>query len=328
MKGIKKENEDTPMGDVHEDTEMGDDSNQASDEEDGDEADEGDDDEEDGTPEVQDSPAKPLSSASPKPEAIRSLSTIPTLEPDVEMTDAESPQLATVEKLKLDPVQAGSPLKNVALSTSSVNAPLPSPGIPEVAPSEAPAEALEVDAAPASLEPVLPNLPLSIDMAEDLPPPPPNPTKEHEQASQSLVREELEEEKMLLDAFEGTNQVTSQSGIQESPVIAASMDAPSPARDVKPEVDNEEIRKDDNTQQGIDPAGADGSPKGTEPTKEEEKGEDQKSEPDHEDGSPVVEDKENKASKDAEPPSEAAPLNSEQDDVPDLLGDLEKTLGA
>ncbi|RDW77685.1 hypothetical protein BP6252_05738 [Coleophoma cylindrospora] len=326
--GIKKENADTPMGGVHEDTEMGDDSNQASDDEDGDEGDEGDDDEE-GTPEVQDSPGNPLSITSPIPEVLPSLTTAPILEVDIEMTDVESPQPATVEKLKLDLAKSGSPLKNVALSTSNINTPLASPGIPETTTTEVP----ESDAAPTGIEPVSPDLPVPIVATEDLPPPPPNPTEEHVEAAQTLVQEEIEEEEMLLDTLEGTNQ----TDIQEPalPVTPTPITTSSPAKDIKPDIENEDIQEGDRTnvpQQEDDIVQTDDQLKDSEAPKNEETSigtEIKQDEPNQgEDVEPIVQDKkEDEQPEEAEKPSEEVPLK-EQADIPDLLGDLEKTLGA
>lgn len=106
---------------------MADDSNLASDDEDGEDGEEGDEDDE-GSPDVQNSPIK-SQNQSPAPDNIPILQTIPVLQQDTIMSDADigSPPVTGIERLKGEAVKSGSPLKNVVLTTSSLNSPLQSP---------------------------------------------------------------------------------------------------------------------------------------------------------------------------------------------------------
>ncbi|TGO32738.1 hypothetical protein BHYA_0292g00070 [Botrytis hyacinthi] len=231
--GIKIEGERgvTPAKNL--DTEMIDDSNPASDDDDGDEGDQGDDD--DDSVDIQNSPSRPHRDSS-QDHNISTTQEIPkSSSVDVMMggTDIPGPTKLELERVK-DEGKFGSPLKQIALTTSTVNT-------PTVSPTETTARE------PISFSTENTHIPLApvekinqemLSIAEvsaptELPPVPPHPTKEHEEVSVELRAEEEEEEEMLLDILENTGnpQVGAANPIEAeipslSPAVQASIQSP------------------------------------------------------------------------------------------------------
>ncbi|KAL3426098.1 apopolysialoglyco-like protein [Phlyctema vagabunda] len=368
--GIKKENEDPSGSGLNEDTEMGDGSNQASDDEEGEEGDEGDE-EDDGSPDDQGSPVK--STASPAPEMTPSLQATPVLQQDIEMsgTDTASPQPVEIERLKLDFVKAGSPLKNIALTTSSVNSPLPSPSIvtdpPLVASKDIPvidalleiqelsesvrdsaqeiaqepasksipervqetvhdvgedvvqeireasvpqtidestqAVPMEQQLAPSPKQPASSLDPSKPEQAEttDLPSPPPQATEVHLEAAAEELREEVAEEKAIIDVLEEASAPASEPEIHHEPTPAT---ISAPVNPIAPMEETERtLIEEVPALENSPPIAKEASPKESEP----------------------------------EPPTEATPAATAADDdddepkpvaddIHDLLGNLERRL--
>ncbi|TGO09597.1 hypothetical protein BTUL_0160g00140 [Botrytis tulipae] len=226
--GIKIEGEGgmTPAKNL--DTEMVDDSNPASDDDDGDEGDQGDDD--DDSVDVHNSPSRPHRDSS-QDHNISTTQEIPkSSSVDVMMggTDIPEPTKLELERVK-DEGKFGSPLKQIALTTSTVNT-------PTVSPTETTARE------PLSFSTENTHIPLApvekinqemLSIAEvsaptELPPIPPHPTKEHEEVSVELRAEEEEEEEMLLDILENTGnpQIGAANPIEaEIPSLSAAVQA-------------------------------------------------------------------------------------------------------
>ncbi|KAF7906151.1 hypothetical protein EAF00_000430 [Botryotinia globosa] len=243
--GIKIEGEGgvTPAKNL--DTEMIDDSNPASDDDDGDEGDQGDDD--DDSVDVHNSPSRPHRDSF-QDHNISTTQEIPkSSSVDVMMggTDIPGPMKLELERVK-DEGKFGSPLKQIALTTSTVNT-------PTVSPTETTARE------PLSFSTENTHIPLApvekinqemLSIAEvsaptELPPIPPHPTEEHEEVSAELRAEEEEEEEMLLEILENTGnpQVGAANPIEAeipslSPAVQASIQSP-----VKPSPVAEEKKK-------------------------------------------------------------------------------------
>lgn len=202
IKGVKAELNSAPP--PNEDVEMGDGSNAASDDED-DEGEEADDDE--ASESAQGSPAKRQRTSSPAQSSL-SMNQIPDLNslpiPPV------SPFAAKLEKENPE-IKAGSPLKNVALATSTLASPIPSPTVnappPFLDPVPAPAPEAGVEIPP--VDPTTPERGMQEAVAEtalkELPPPPPEATIIEEVAAAETRQEEEKEEEMLLDAMDNVN---------------------------------------------------------------------------------------------------------------------------
>ena len=195
---------------AHEDTEMAEGSLAASDDdggEDGEEGDEGDDDE--GSVSAQDSPSKPPRTFSPTPSDLLHMREVPNLgSKNTEMSGIDDLPGPPLPKLETMEGKAGSPLKNVALTTSSLTSPVKSPGTAEdllsaVAPPQA-----TIDE-PATAEPAVWNEVMQQEVAETapstIPPPPPEPIMTEVVSAVEERQEEEEEEEMLLDIVENTN---------------------------------------------------------------------------------------------------------------------------
>lgn len=110
-------------------------------------------------------------------------------------------------------VKSGSPLRNVALTTSSLNSPLlspsASPNTTAANPSSNPAPKQEESSDTETVEQAILNKTMQEEAAATaptaLPPVPPEPTLSEEIASKEVLREEEEEEEMLLDIMENAN---------------------------------------------------------------------------------------------------------------------------
>jgi hypothetical protein len=183
---------------------MGDGSMAASDDdEDGDDGDDGEDDE--GSVDNQSSPSKPPLPTSPVPLAATGIKTVPSLGfGETPMSGLEFPRhhpMIQTERVKSEG-QSGSPLKNVALTTSALTSPLESP---TVAPpfSDISAPAPQQDPVTTAAEKGNLDEEMLLETTEsaptEIPQPPPEATADEATASAELLREEEEEEEMLLD---------------------------------------------------------------------------------------------------------------------------------
>lgn len=191
--GIKIEADTTATPTQTEDTEMGEGSNVPSDDDEGDDGEDGDDgDDDEGSNADNASPSKATRTASPLPTSLPTMASVP----DIAMTGVEPLQplakiLTDQERLE---VKSGSPLKNLALTISTLNSPLESPNVSDPTSSIA---------APITEQTERINQEMVKETAESaptiLPPPPPEPTKAEEKVAVETLREEQEEEEMLLD---------------------------------------------------------------------------------------------------------------------------------
>ncbi|KAF7892703.1 uncharacterized protein EAF02_000241 [Botrytis sinoallii] len=215
------------------DTEMIDDSNPASDDDDGDEGDQGDDD--DDSVDIHNSPSRPQRDSS-QDHNISTTQEIPkSSSVDVMMggTDIPGPTKLELERVK-DEGKFGSPLKQIALTTSTVNTPTVSPT--ETTAREPMSFSTENTHIPLAPVEIINQEMLSIaevSAPTELPPVPPHPTKEHEEVSVELRAEEEEEEEMLLDILENTGnpQIGAANPIEAevpslSPAVQASIQSP------------------------------------------------------------------------------------------------------
>jgi len=223
---VKIENgaEATPTN--NEDTEMGDGSMAASDDDDGDdgEGDDGEDDE--GSVDNQHSPSKPPHPASPIVTAATGIKTVPSLGfGDTPMTGLEFPRphpMIQIERTKLEG-QSGSPLKNVALTTSALTSPLESPTVAAPFSDFSTASPPKLDPVPEAVKTDSLDEEMLLETAESapttLPDPPPEPTAAEAQASAEVLREEEEEEEILLDIVNNAN--NAQIGGPDVPIPAS-----------------------------------------------------------------------------------------------------------
>jgi hypothetical protein len=202
---------------------MGDGSMAASDDdEDGEDGDDGEDDE--GSVDNQSSPSKPPLPTSPVPLAATGIKTVPSLGfGETPMSGLEFPRphpMIQTERVKSEG-QAGSPLKNVALTTSALTSPLESP---TVAPpfSDISAPAPQQDPVATAVEKENLDEEMLLETTEsapaEIPQPPPEATADEATASAELLREEEEEEEMLLDMEK--NASSAQIGGSEAPFAA------------------------------------------------------------------------------------------------------------
>ncbi|TAQ86160.1 hypothetical protein B7494_g5513 [Chlorociboria aeruginascens] len=212
--GIKIESDTTTGEPKNTDTKLVDGSMVASD---NDEDSEGEDDEE-----SMEAPSSPLKDQQPSP-LPKTAPVLPEIfhldPPDVQMSGTEPDILPTIGALSSikDEGKSGSPLKNIAMTNSTLASPLE-------APPDAPFPAL------ATVEENEQGPPLTIENAEaeiqqtavdtPLPPPPPEPTVEHQIAAVLERQEEEREEVVLLDIIENTNNSkigTIEPGIDQVP---------------------------------------------------------------------------------------------------------------
>jgi hypothetical protein len=294
--GIKIEKDGSATPTQNEDTEMGEGSNAPSDDDEGDEGEygeEGDDDE--GSTDNNASPSKTTRTASPIPAILPTMKPIPNSGGDAAMAGVEIrpfPKILT-DHDKLE-VKSGSPLKNVALTTSALTSPLASPVIPTPTSSLSAILSSSLQHPPVAASTEIENLDQAMqeETAEsaptELPPPPPGPTVVEEKAAVEMLQEEEEEEDMLLDIVDN---------IENSNFGAV------PAQDPVSEAPSEVILKEEPE---VEPVIAELE---LEPEPEPEPQEQPQSEP---------------------PKTEEVPLEpqdeDDDDDFPDLLGGLEKSL--
>jgi hypothetical protein len=188
--------------------------------EDGEEGDEGDDDE--GSVSAQDSPSKPPRTFSPMASDLPHMREVPNLgSKDTDMSGIDDLPGPPLPKLETMEGKSGSPLKNVALTTSSLTSPVKSPGTAQdpfsaVAPPQA-AINEPATAAPTALDEFM-QQEVAETAPSTIPPPPPEPTMT-EVVSAVEERQEEEEEEMLLDIVENTNNAN--IGAPQEPIPTA-----------------------------------------------------------------------------------------------------------
>jgi hypothetical protein len=199
---------------------MADGSMAASDDDDGDEGEDGDEgDDDEGSIDNQSSPSKPPRPLSPTANTVPFLKETPDLaSEDAAMSGVEDPippSLLSVEREKTEG-KSGSPLKNVALTTSTLTSPLESPTIPPPFPDITRAPQLD-NTLEETAELAILNEIMERETTESappiLPPPPPEPTIAEENAAAILREEEEEEEEMLLDIVDNANNVQIGAGL-------------------------------------------------------------------------------------------------------------------
>ena len=211
----------------NEDTEMAEGSIAATDDEGGEDGEEGDEDDDDegsinAAPE---SPSKPPPPLSPVASELPKFGSIDTDMSGIDIPGPSLPRLETSEGT------SGSPLKNVALTTSSLTSPISSPEATKdpftepVAPQEPVEEAGNINI-PEAADPTTLDEDMQQQAPETAPPtlplPPPNPTLAEVISSTEVRREEEEEEEMLLDTLENARNATigaSQDAIPSAPEI-------------------------------------------------------------------------------------------------------------
>ncbi|CZT02010.1 uncharacterized protein RCO7_05491 [Rhynchosporium graminicola] len=229
--GIKIEAEPTSTSSLHEDTEMADGSAANSDDDDvddGDDGDEGDDDED--SVDVQESPSKP-SSFPPVP---------PFDQTDVSMGATELPHAPPRLMPDRSDGKSGSPLKYVVMPTSTLTSPSEAPA--ELSPTKPFSSIHSLASESTSTDPTKPKLErLQEEMQQEvselapetLPLPPPEPTIVETIAALDERIAEEEEEEMMMDIHDNANNANIGALIEYSNVSASS--APrSPAVEVEP----------------------------------------------------------------------------------------------
>jgi len=264
------------------------------DDDDGDDGDDGED--EEGSVDNQSSPSKPPRPISPVPLPATGIKTVPGFG-DTPMTGLEfsrpHPMIQT-ERVKSEG-QSGSPLRNVAMATSALTSPLESPTVVPLFSDTLAAP--QQDPAPAAVEKEILDEEMLLETAQsaptEIPQPPPEPTVTEVAASAKLLREEEEEEQMLLDIVE--NASNAQIGGSE-------------VSNAVPEIYTEQVP--------IPPTEAPGEPITSEIVEapKETESEDPTS---LENTKPEAEPK---------PVPEVQNTDEDDDDFPDLLGGLEKSL--
>ncbi|KAH9206264.1 hypothetical protein DL95DRAFT_416699 [Leptodontidium sp. 2 PMI_412] len=364
--GVKVETAPSSTPTLNEDTEMGEGSAANSDDddgEDGEDGDEGDDDE--GSVDVQDSPSK-QSQHSPSAASTPILPPIPNLDQaDVPMGGTEFPHAPPRLLTDRFEGKSGSPLKNVVMTTSTLTSPLeppamsPTKAFPDIHPLASvatPVTAVEakLESLDEAMQQEVPGL-----ASEALPPPPPEPTfvemvaaveervaEEEEEkmlldildrernAEVTAPLEEEEEEEMLLDILDRARNaevgapveepIASTSPVHRSPPVEAEIVGSEPSPQVKAEVELAQFTpqpevapepaqvksaspeiKEAQIEQEVTPSPAPAAI--PEPTPEET----------------VIEPSADVA---AEEPTQDIPVEDDDDEYPDLLGGLEKSL--
>lgn len=314
---IKIENETTSTPANNEDTEMADGSMHDSDDEEGEEGEDGEDDDEDSI-ENQGSPSKTSRPTSSAPQRIPTMTEIPGIQKtDTEMSGTEAgalPPALHVDRDKLD-FRSGSPLKNVALTTSDLTSPM-GPSTAAVSPFPDPkpvpeSQPVSETADPASLDKAMQEV-IAESAPTELPPPPPEPTVAEMEASEDVRKEEEEEEEMLLDIIDKAN--NSEIGAEkELPKVS-----PEPIAEPVPEP--ETTAAEPNREPEIVPETAPGAAPEAAPTVSEEAPTEAIEPPAPVEPSPA------ESSPVAQPEQAPIPAEEDDDDFPDLLGDLEKQL--
>ncbi|TVY93428.1 hypothetical protein LAWI1_G001924, partial [Lachnellula willkommii] len=226
--GVKAELNGAPQ--PNEDVEMGDGSNAASDDED-DEGEEGDDDE--GSESAQGSPAKRQRTSSPARSSLATMNEIPDL--NSSPIPPVSPLVAKLDKEKPE-IKAGSPLKNVALATSTLASPIPSPTVNVPPPfldpvsDPAPKDGVEIPVDPTTLDRGMQEA-VTETALQELPPPPPEATIVEEVAAAETRQNEEEEDEMLLGYSDDANNAPMGGNVpgttaQPEPVATTDPEAP------------------------------------------------------------------------------------------------------
>ena len=200
LKGVKTQPDNGAPTANNEDVDMGDGSNIASDDES--EGEEGDDDE--GSELAQGSPAKRQRTSSPAQSSLPTMKEIPDLVPSLA---SPVPPFAQLEKEKPD----GSPLKHIAITTSTLTSPISSPTATAASPfldpalAPVPIEGAEIPPVePTTLDTIMQEA-VSETAPTELPPPPKEATIVEEVAAVETRQEEEEEEDMLLDIVDNAN---------------------------------------------------------------------------------------------------------------------------
>ncbi|TVY47469.1 hypothetical protein LOCC1_G002202 [Lachnellula occidentalis] len=340
--GIKVEPDNGAPPANNEDVEMGDGSNAGSD--DDDEGEEGDDDE--GSEFAQGSPAKrQRTSSSPTQSNLPTMNEIPDLNPLPPPTPLF---VAKLEKEKLE-VKAGSPLKVVALTTSTLTSPVPSP-TNTAAPSfldpvsaPVPTNSAELPSVDAITHDTVMQEAVSEMGPAELPPPTTEANIDGEVAADETREEEEEEDDMLLDTFRNANdarmdrQVSSTTTQPEVPREPAATTGPETPTSVlvaaEPEVSFPAVDAEPVAQEQSEPgpvaaveAAKEPEHEHVEPTKVEEpliESPKQSGQVTAGAPSPVKVQPEVIPTPEPEPASETV---EDDDDFPDLLGGLEKSL--
>jgi hypothetical protein len=187
---------------------MADGSAHDSDDEEGEDGEEGEDDDE-GSVDNQSSPSKPLRPISTPPPVATDIPSAANPDTDMAGTEAAAhPPLLHIDRERLE-IKSGSPLKNVALTTSALTSPLESPSNTAAPPFSEPAPKQDLNpiletAESASLDETMQRA-AAATPPTTLPPPPPEPTLVEEIAAKEVLAEEEEEEEMLLDIVENAN---------------------------------------------------------------------------------------------------------------------------
>lgn len=307
--GVKiEEGSATPVN--NEDTEMGDGSNVNSDEDDGDDDDEGEEGEIDEGSDAQQSPAKRPRMTSP-PRELPPVEPVPGLsQTDIVMggTEVPSPAKLLAEREKSEG-KTGSPLKTVALTASAVASPQVSPTFTSPAdtfpaPTQSPVTTT-VDAEIANLDEAMQEK-IADSAPTTLPQPPPAPTEAEVDASKEMLREEEEEEEMLLDiavenagnAQIGEPQISEPApeAIPEVTQAPTELAEPSQKQEIVTESAAEEVKTDEIAIQPVETA------------------------------EPAVDTTSAEPAPATEPAAAEPAAEEDDDDYPDLLGGLEKSL--
>jgi hypothetical protein len=217
-KDVKTENENGAATIKDEDVEKADDQMVVSDDdegEEGEEGEEGDDDEE--TPDNHDSPSKqPPSPVSGSATATDEISSVNPL--DTEMTGVAStnPPMLNIDRERMG-TKAGSPLKNVALTTSTLASPLESPTGASPAQLQEPGQKTEPAAIDEAVQREVVETAPTIHQST-----PPEPAMTEVDATMETGQEEDE---MLLDTVDNTNS-SDNYGNKIAPITAPKIDAP------------------------------------------------------------------------------------------------------
>lgn len=301
------------------------DGSNANSEDDEEEGDEGDDDE--GSMSGQGSPSKRPRLSSPVHGAPPSMNEIPSLNstpiPPLPSAHPLPPFVAHLEKEKLE-AKSGSPLKNVALATSALTSPLTSPTTSSAPPFS--------DATPTITQPendtaMTDSASLDHVMQEqaeqtapmDLPPPPPEPSAVEQIAAVETRKEEEAEEEMLLDIVDNANnaQIGGEVPAPVTEPVAADEPITTTQGEIAAPIAVEPVAQSESVPEPNVAVEAPKEPKKIEPTKIEEQTVQAPTPTPVEPQSALV----------LESAQATEQAVEDDDDFPDLLGGLEKSLG-
>ncbi|PBP28453.1 LYR family protein [Diplocarpon rosae] len=228
--GIKTSNENHSTPTQNEDTEMGDGSQPNSEEDDGDDGDDGDEgDDDEGLVDVQGLASKPAHQPSPSGLPTPFLPPTPSLDAgDTAMGGTEfNPALPGPGTDRLEG-SLGSPLKNVAMTTSAIASPLESTALETTAASPHHETAPSPESAPAPENVTLDTLDKQMQRQTTelapptLPPPPPEPTTTEIVAAMEESQEKEDEEEMLLDIVDEANRAKIDASKEQIAAVASS----------------------------------------------------------------------------------------------------------